>query len=115
VNERRLVEVASAATDFDADVLIARLAEAGIGAVLARDDAPTLGQGWNPTHFNVLVHERDVDRATAVLGVDPADTTHARPVSGATAVLRSVAHYYTLLMAIVLVVIIVIAVVELAQ
>jgi hypothetical protein len=105
VNERRLVEVASAATDFDADVLIARLAEAGIGAVLARDDAPTLGQGWNPTHFNVLVHERDVDRATAVLGVDPADTTHARPVSGATAVL----------MAIVLVVIIVIAVVELAQ
>jgi hypothetical protein len=56
-----------------------------------------------------------VDRATAVLGVDPADTTHARPVSGATAVLRSVAHNYTLLMAIVLVVIIVIAVVELAQ
>ena len=110
---RHLVEVASAASDFDADVLIARLAEAGIGAVLARDDAPTLGQGWNPTRFNVLVHERDADRATAVLGTDPDDTTHVRATSSPVALVRAASRHYTLLMAVVLVAIIAIAVWEL--
>jgi hypothetical protein len=113
VSDRRLVEGASAPSDFDADVLIARLAEAGIGAVLARDDAPTLGQGWNPTRFNILVHERDADRATAMLGTDPGDTTNTRATSSPVAFMRAVLQHYTLLMAAVLVAIIAIAVWEL--
>ena len=69
MNDRDLVEIARARSDFEADVIVGRLRDAGIGAVLVNDEveAPAV---FTPDAYRVLVHQRDARRAASALGHD---------------------------------------------